>query len=355
VNTAQFIEGVMQGLGLSGQNARAFFIGLAGAEGTKARNNPFATTRTLGRGEKSINSHGVKSYKSAQDGIDATVATFKLGYYKEVRRLLRADAPVSDTAKALSRSPYVGGSQSVRDKHAQNIVTRSKNTSYESPALSGNQDTAQFASATTASPESIIAKAALGQAAYKDLGGVQAHKSRPLGNWQSDNAFDLGVPVGTPVYATEAGTIGPQVGGMASRPNDGKRVTLNGQSNNYWYGHLSKTVVKPGQTVAKGDLIGYSGKSANGAAHLHIGVENLAAIPSLEQGAPDTGGGAAPLDAGTAPVVFPFEDPALQSPFPEPGSVDIPAPGRNYAETWKQIGSQSYADPLSKEYGSLLG
>lgn len=354
MTTAQFIDGVMTGLGVSGENARAFFVGLASAEGTKARNNPFATSRALGRGETKFNAHGVKNYQTAQDGIDATVATFKLAYYKQVRRLLRANAPVAETARALSASPYVGGSQATRDKHAANIARNAKNVSYESPALSGNTEVLSV-SAARRPTDQILASAALQGVKYTSLGGVQDHQARPLGNWQSDNAFDLGVPVGTPVYATESGTVGPQVGIMSSRPNDGKRLTLNGQGNNYWYGHLSDIVVKPGETVQAGQLLGYSGKSQNGVAHLHIGVENLSAVSSLEAPAPQ--GGGTPLDGGameTEQPLFAFEDPALQNPFAEPGSADIPVPGRNYAETWKEIGGQPFADPLSKEYGSLV-
>lgn len=110
---------------------------------------------------------------------------------------------------------------------------------------------------------------------YTNLGGPQAHHDRPLGNWQSDNAWDYGIPVGTPIYATADGTVGPDVGIMPSRPNDGHRLTLNGSDNDYWYGHLSRLVVKPGQRVRKGQLLGYSGTSQNGVAHLHLGVRDL--------------------------------------------------------------------------------
>ncbi len=92
-------------------------------------------------------------------------------------------------------------------------------------------------------------------------------------NWQSDNAIDIGVPAGTPVYAAADGVVGGNVGVQPSRPRDGARVQINSPDNAFWYGHLSRVVVKPGQRVRKGQLIGYSGVSQNGAAHLHIGVE----------------------------------------------------------------------------------
>ena len=45
------------------------------------------------------------------------------------------------------------------------------------------------------------------------------------------------------------------------------------QGNEFYYAHLSKLAVKAGQSVVKGQLIGYSG-SANGAAHLHIAAKH---------------------------------------------------------------------------------
>jgi peptidase M23-like protein len=110
--------------------------------------------------------------------------------------------------------------------------------------------------------------------AYKLL-GTPGQGTHTLGNWQSDNAWDLGLPVGTPIYATDDGVIGPLVGTQPSRPKAGARLSLFGGRNNYWYGHLSRVLVKPGQRVRAGQLIGYSGKSANGVPHLHYAVEKL--------------------------------------------------------------------------------
>ena len=121
---------------------------------------------------------------------------------------------------------------------------------------------------------SNLLAASLGGAKYTNLGGPDAHGARALGNWQSDNAWDLGVPVGTPVYAVADGVIGPNVGVQATRPKDGARFTLVGQGNQWWYGHLSRLMVKPGQKVKRGQLLGYSGASQNGAAHLHLGAMN---------------------------------------------------------------------------------
>ncbi len=108
-----------------------------------------------------------------------------------------------------------------------------------------------------------------------DLGGPSAHKARALGNWESDNAIDLGVPNGTPVYAVADGTIGSQIGSLGSgNPKlAGLRLHLVTHGNEFYYAHLKHLSVKAGQSVRKGQLLGYSGE-ANGAQHLHIASKN---------------------------------------------------------------------------------
>lgn len=96
-----------------------------------------------------------------------------------------------------------------------------------------------------------------------------------LGNWESDDAVDISVPVGTPVYAPKAGVIGSQIGPLnSSNPRmAGSRLHLKMAGNELYYAHLSRIVVKAGQRVKAGQLLGYTG-SANGVAHLHLGSKN---------------------------------------------------------------------------------
>jgi murein DD-endopeptidase MepM/ murein hydrolase activator NlpD len=103
--------------------------------------------------------------------------------------------------------------------------------------------------------------------------GVPHQGTHTLGNWQSDNAVDIGVPVGTPMVALEGGTVvkvrhHPQDNGRFA----GDQITIRGaDGNSFFYAH-GVSGVKPGQKVHSGDVIGRSG-SANGVAHLHFGVE----------------------------------------------------------------------------------
>lgn len=293
------------------------------------------TTRGAGR---PINSVGVKAFPSYEAGIANTVATILNGRYGDIAGGLRAgdpyaadpraglstwvsgsptgnlgyaakvlgappsgapvpsagrgttspafQRPVATQRQPITLNPRVmalfGASQE-RDPRQQtlgilgSILQRSR----PAPAMTmARRSRAPQAAPPVVSPTSGasagsgLQSVALGGADFSNLGGPDAHHARPLGNWQSDNAWDLGVPEGTPVYAVADGTIGPRVGVQDSRPGDGARFTLVGGGNQYWYGHLSRLAVKPGQRVRRGQLVGYSGSSANGVPHLHLGVMN---------------------------------------------------------------------------------
>lgn len=93
----------------------------------------------------------------------------------------------------------------------------------------------------------------------------------PPDNLASDNAVDIAVPVGTPVYAVADGLIGSQIGPLDSTDPRmaGLRVHLDTAGVRFYYAHLSRIDVFPGEYVQAGQQIGLSG-SANGAAHLHF-------------------------------------------------------------------------------------
>jgi len=94
-----------------------------------------------------------------------------------------------------------------------------------------------------------------------------------LGDWQSDNAVDIAAPIGTPIRAAADGRIGSKIGSLGKGGQfAGQRLYVESKGNSFYYAHLSRITVKPGQRVRKGQIIGYSG-SANGVGHLHIGVQ----------------------------------------------------------------------------------
>lgn len=94
---------------------------------------------------------------------------------------------------------------------------------------------------------------------------------------------DYKAPIGTEVYAVQDGTVIPGSWGKAygtqvlvdqKALNDG---TLNRIAGGWAiYAHLSQSLVKPGQKIKKGDLIGRVGNTGTNTtgAHLHFEVRN---------------------------------------------------------------------------------
>ncbi|MBO1435785.1 peptidoglycan DD-metalloendopeptidase family protein [Meiothermus sp. CFH 77666] len=83
--------------------------------------------------------------------------------------------------------------------------------------------------------------------------------------------IDLAAPTGTPIYAARAGQV--DTAGW-SRFGYGLHVILDhGGAQETLYGHMSRIVVRPGQWVARGDLIGYVGSTGwSTGPHLHFEV-----------------------------------------------------------------------------------
>ncbi len=91
------------------------------------------------------------------------------------------------------------------------------------------------------------------------------------------NGLDVGGPVGTPIYAADDGIV------LAVDNNDksswqkyqyGKYVMIEHKNNiSTLYAHLSKQVVKKGDPVKRGDIIGYLGNTGYATGpHLHFGA-----------------------------------------------------------------------------------
>lgn len=111
----------------------------------------------------------------------------------------------------------------------------------------------------------------------------------PPNNWESDNAWDIAVPLGSDIVALADGIIGPQFGPLDDKDPRfaGIRLHLVSAGSSFreaYYAHLASTAkgIKPGAKVKQGDVLGKSG-AANGVAHLHLGIRTL--IPLIKQAA----------------------------------------------------------------------
>lgn len=86
------------------------------------------------------------------------------------------------------------------------------------------------------------------------------------------NGIDIGIPIGTPIYAVADGTVkvvkNDQNGyGLYIVVDHGKYGSL--------YAHLSKFNCKIGQSIKAGDLIAYSGNSGSSTGpHLHFEIRD---------------------------------------------------------------------------------
>jgi len=100
---------------------------------------------------------------------------------------------------------------------------------------------------------------------------VEGEISAPYGHLQSNfhKGIDFRADEGTPVYAAADGVV---IVPVDVDTGDEKNVTINHYTDiNTFYSHLSKVVVKEGDEVKQGDLIGYVGSTGESTEpHLHF-------------------------------------------------------------------------------------
>lgn len=90
--------------------------------------------------------------------------------------------------------------------------------------------------------------------------------------YEGHAGMDIACPVGTPVYAAYAGTV-ERTGDFSDIGRSGDRNILirNPDQEAQYYGHLEECLVKVGDRIRKGQLIGYSGARGNVTGpHLHF-------------------------------------------------------------------------------------
>ncbi len=105
-------------------------------------------------------------------------------------------------------------------------------------------------------------------------GATAFAKNGYAGHWH--NGIDLAASIGTPVLAAEDGTVAATGNQDVYCPKGayGKFVVINHTDNlTTLYGHLSRILVAKGDTVKRGQVIGYSGQTGYATGpHLHFTV-----------------------------------------------------------------------------------
>jgi murein DD-endopeptidase MepM/ murein hydrolase activator NlpD len=113
-------------------------------------------------------------------------------------------------------------------------------------------------------------------------GGPSAHHSRALGNWQSDDAYDLMGKAGQAVYAPIAGKVVKISGQPGGKPGfAGYGITVRTPQGDLFFKHLGSKKVKVGQRLKPGQLIGTLEASTAGGPHLHLGGTNRGFLDQL--------------------------------------------------------------------------
>jgi murein DD-endopeptidase MepM/ murein hydrolase activator NlpD len=127
-------------------------------------------------------------------------------------------------------------------------------------------------------------------------GGPDAHRARAMGNWQSDDAWDIFPRGDDRVYAAFPGTI-PRISPFSSNGQTwGYGVYLSGAPGQLYYKHLKSVSVRAGQSVSAGTVLGVLGDGVNGGKHLHLGASPVGLL-SMVRGGGSPGPAGAPDDA----------------------------------------------------------
>jgi murein DD-endopeptidase MepM/ murein hydrolase activator NlpD len=103
-------------------------------------------------------------------------------------------------------------------------------------------------------------------------GGPEAHRSRALGNWQSDDAYDLMGKAGDPVPALVSGVVTKISGKPGGDPGfAGYGITVRTSQGDLFFKHLGTANVKVGQRITPQTILGTLDAKTAGGPHLHLG------------------------------------------------------------------------------------
>lgn len=106
---------------------------------------------------------------------------------------------------------------------------------------------------------------------YEGVTSFFGMRKNPFGRgYEFHDGLDFAAPYGAPVYATGSGVVA-RTGWMGAY---GLAVLLDhAEGYQSLYGHLSRILVRPGQRVEKGQVLGYVGSTGRSTGpHLHYGV-----------------------------------------------------------------------------------
>lgn len=121
-----------------------------------------------------------------------------------------------------------------------------------------------------------------GPTGWKPGGGPEAHGTRALGNWQSDNAYDVMGKAGDPVFAYTSGVVTKISGQPGGDPGfAGYGITVRTPKGDLFYKHLGTARVRVGDRINPRTLLGTLDAKTAGGPHLHLGAQNRGFLDNL--------------------------------------------------------------------------
>lgn len=298
----EFYSEVLEGIDAPvTENTLTFFFAWREAESGLCAFNPFATTQPYGNSTK-FNTAGVRNYETKEDGIAATIKTLLNGYYPDLLDKLRNDLDPLEIATSKNLTTWGTGNLvltvlkrpvinpleitkttiRIAGNKVDNADTSTNNDSKLSTLLGiGTALVGGIATGLVGGSADLLGIKILGNNIRISIPAAGSHRGQS--GWQSGNAWDIGAPVGTPVYAVNSGTLvswkdyGPKIISTNGKRLFGCGFTVKSDNSlpSVYYTHLKDSTVRKGSKVNVGDLLGYvmdfPGSPFD---HLHIGISS---------------------------------------------------------------------------------
>ncbi len=117
---------------------------------------------------------------------------------------------------------------------------------------------------------------------FRAGGGPEGHGARALGNWQSDNAYDIMGKTGQEVYAPVSGTVTRISGQPGGDPGfAGYGITVRTSEGDLFFKHLGTRDVEVGSRITPGQRVGTLDAATRGGPHIHLGGTNRRQLDRL--------------------------------------------------------------------------
>lgn len=188
-------------------------------------------------------------------------------------------------AVSLAAAPAAANTATNANANAADVTAPVKEAQAESIASGDPRFRQLFASWTALDTKGSTADAGISVPSLMPIGGARltsdyGMRDHPVLRKRANHkGVDLAAPTGTPIYATADGVVGradwfSSYGLFVSLDHGGDLETR--------YAHMSKLAVGAGDTVRKGDIIGYvgsTGRSTGPHLHYEVRIDGVAVNP----------------------------------------------------------------------------